>query len=450
MLDQPAIFKQPQLNLSNLSTSKISPVPTNNQINPQFAAMDIAALKSSNSLISLNVQMGSLSDLGYQTPPDILTSTSAMCKDDISTTRSPILAILTPVSIASAIKEGKIQTITATTLLAHLSGQSSDRWGGVDFLLVDMRDGESFYGASLLDSINPCFPALVTKRLKKKMFSNFNLGNFLSHSSCLARFRDWKNGPGKKGVLVYDEMMYNYDGTAWTFIEALKDGIADDMLGENKPVIAYLENGIDAMLGLNDSRKFFKFEEHVVLEMVSNLVGGGRMASSPDMVSSSSSIINSVGNTPLRSQTEKKGSFRSLQIDVFAKKESVSRRPTLNLFINDGNSIATNEECVNSAISSASPNDNAAPPDPYSIVNKNLLLGSDVLPLSPQGPQLLQDIGVTHILNMAAEIKNSKLVEDCGHFKIKWIPVLDNTEVDMDEALQDAILFIGTELINAR
>ncbi|KAL5036761.1 hypothetical protein RTP6_004284 [Batrachochytrium dendrobatidis] len=93
-----------------------------------------------------------------------------------------------------------------------------------------------------------------------------------------------------------------------------------------------------------------------------------------------------------------------------------------------------------------SPNDNAAPSNPYSVVTPNIILGSDELPLCSNAVEQLSALGVTHILNMAAEIKNSPAVVESARFSIKWLPVLDNTEQDMDGPLAEAIEFISNAI----
>ncbi|KAI8921649.1 hypothetical protein BC831DRAFT_476203 [Entophlyctis helioformis] len=95
-----------------------------------------------------------------------------------------------------------------------------------------------------------------------------------------------------------------------------------------------------------------------------------------------------------------------------------------------------------------SPNDNAAPPEPCSRVQLNIFLGSDAIPLAPDAVDQLTRLGVTHILNMAAEVKNSPAVMESGKFVLKWLPVYDNTEQDMDGPLKEAIDFI-TEAVNS-
>nr|KAJ3419937.1 Dual specificity protein phosphatase 9 [Polyrhizophydium stewartii] len=93
-----------------------------------------------------------------------------------------------------------------------------------------------------------------------------------------------------------------------------------------------------------------------------------------------------------------------------------------------------------------SPNDNAAPPEPCSRISPNIFVGSDAIPLAPDAIEQLQRLGVTHILNMAAEIKNSQAVIDSGKFVHKWLPVHDNTEQDMDAPLKEAIDFISSAI----
>lgn len=136
---------------------------------------------------------------------------------------------------------------------------------------------------------------------------------------------------------------------------------------------------------------------------------------------------------------------RSLSIDVNApKRDSPSKKfPALSLKLSKPiNPTSTSNDSLKSPLSEQSPNDVAAPPEPFSIITPNILVGSDQLPSSTSACKQLSDIGVTHILNMAAEIPINPLVLESNLFKVKWIPVYDNTEVDLDDALQSAISFI--------
>lgn len=78
--------------------------------------------------------------------------------------------------------------------------------------------------------------------------------------------------------------------------------------------------------------------------------------------------------------------------------------------------------------------------EPYSQINDYIYIGSDQLPSSKDAVEQLSALGVTHVLNMAAELQLQHL---SSHFEYKWIPCVDNTEMNLDDALQDAISFLG-------
>ena len=163
-------------------------------------------------------------------------------------------------------------------------------------------------------------------------------------------------------------------------------------------------------------------------------------ADSATTTSSSSQTPASSISTTISAQFK---NTRSLSVDIISRKESPSRK--MGALKLSTKPTALNPSLQNSEnkspLSTHSPNDMAAPPEPYSFITSRLLVGSDMLPSSPSAPTLLKEIGVTHILNMAAEIPLNPKCE--GQFTLKWIPVYDNTEVDMDDALQTAIAFIG-------
>ncbi|KAJ3288592.1 hypothetical protein HK104_008069 [Borealophlyctis nickersoniae] len=82
------------------------------------------------------------------------------------------------------------------------------------------------------------------------------------------------------------------------------------------------------------------------------------------------------------------------------------------------------------------------PVEPISQVLPYLFLGSDVIPQSLDGVEKLQALGITHILNMAAEVKNDRLSQG-NHFVLKWCKCEDHAEHDVESALKEAIDFIA-------
>lgn len=368
---------------------------------------------------------------------DIKVDKLALRMDNLSASdlsSSPIDKAVSPKQMPSNILEllqtSKISALEATDICKiFMDGYKQigqEKYSSNAFLLVDLRPACLFSTSRVVESVNPGLPPLVQKRLKKRMFSNFSLSNFLL-PSCQERLNAWRS-LDEKFLVVYDDLMDNYEGDAWTFLLALTDGLAKDMCPEKVPSLAFVSGGYNALSDILEMKQF-SYNEPKTPDS-----GLKREESLADFSPQSN------GSTP---KTALRKPPRSLAIDIAAKKDSSAKKPSLNLVIVPKREHSKINDGPASALSSASPNDNAAPTDDYSKITSSIIVGSDVLPLSPIGPQLLSGIGVTHILNMAAEIKNSKLVEDSGLFKIKWIPVLDNIEVDMDQALQEAITFIG-------
>lgn len=242
--------------------------------------------------------------------------------------------------------------------------------------------------------------------------------------------------------------MHDWNGDAWTFLLALADGIAADMISP-APLILYLAGGLSAFLaqqGGNLSQYHQGSSAFVVngtdaemaATMNQTMMLGSTVFASPNALGStvfaSPNASSCLSQSPASFASVPRAKSRSLSINVVPKTKKGSQQSL---------SLSLVKEVVISPDSSASPSDNAAPPEPYSRITQNIIIGSDVLPMDAQGPKLLSQIGVTHILNMAAEIKNSPLIEVSNLFSLKWIPVHDNNEVELDDALKQAINFIG-------
>ncbi|TPX47197.1 hypothetical protein SeLEV6574_g02802 [Synchytrium endobioticum] len=81
------------------------------------------------------------------------------------------------------------------------------------------------------------------------------------------------------------------------------------------------------------------------------------------------------------------------------------------------------------------------PTEPYSQILPWLYLGSDSLPTGVEASENLRALGITHVLNMANEIKDEE-VENDGRFGYKWIRTEDSADHAMDEPLAEAVSFI--------
>ncbi|KAJ3170846.1 hypothetical protein HDU87_008674 [Geranomyces variabilis] len=82
------------------------------------------------------------------------------------------------------------------------------------------------------------------------------------------------------------------------------------------------------------------------------------------------------------------------------------------------------------------------PVEPVSVILPHLLLGSDALPQAKDAVEQLQELGVTHVLNMAVEVEN-KLVDESGKFDVKWCLAEDHAEHDIEPAIREAVDWIA-------
>ena len=358
-------------------------------------------------------------------------------------------------SILALVNTGKLIEIPASDIISIFNNQSSLAFPQIlpidNVLLVDMRDTPSFQENHISNSINPSFPKLVTQRFKKKIgLNSFNLSNFLARPQCLARFQSWKEKSGNKAIIVYDDTMsLDYNSDAWSFATFLADG----GLFPPSTRVSVLKGGFDAIPQSFAKSLFIHQidqEGQLVNSIKDNLVlenySFKSEESTPQATVAGTTTSSTMGDSKEQTPIAPPKQTRSLSIDVklsSAKKESPSKKPML-ITIAQSTLRECAEEGTVDSTTTASPTDQAQPQEPYNQITKNIMIGSDYYPNLPDGPAHLKEIGVTHILNMANDVAVAPTLIQSGFFTIKWIPVADNTEVDMDDALQTAISFIST------
>jgi predicted protein tyrosine phosphatase len=340
-------------------------------------------------------------------PEEISSKTSTtICNDLSSSTRKPT-KVRTLESATSALSKMNLDNIV------KIEAQNLAQEITPNHLLVDFRSKKQFLRLNIKNSINPFLPALVIKRFRKGMFSSFNLNNFLNNIECQNKFKEWKARSEPKYIIVMDENMETdcLSSDAWAFVSALKEGLTAEICpNQLPPTIGYVVGGFEAVCGYQT-------------ELLS--LFGGEM--SQDITINVYSPLNQNPNKEIE---------KIVGLNIHAQSDSpkLKTTPTLSLKIKPSSANST----ANSPSESFH-----IPTNPISKITDNISIGSDLYPLAPDGPERLAELGVTHILNMAAEIEPSVYLKNSGKFELKWIPIHDNTEVDLDDVLQDAIQFIG-------
>ena len=405
-----------------------------------------------------------------------------------------------------AIPWDRITPVSPSDLLELLSAKlqpdgATNQQSLNPYLLIDMRESTDFKTSHIHHSINLTFPDVWIKRFDKKIISNdWSIDRFLVLDESKQIYKEWNKDASQSRdafknytVLIFDDKMERQDTTtdSWGFVNALADGQfglikqegSSNLKGEPCS-IAYLSGGFDAFESLQGASPFLtsspiateRTEPGAVSMTPLSAIpkrlaaerGSGRLSlGGSDSNSTASSPgtnqdISPVG-TPGSGPSPRKG---KLSISISSPSNSV-KQTKLDLDVVDSpSSIKSMNQIVPSAAVGVarlkltrdapasdqglqpdasnldSPTDNDEEPPSFSIVNTNIILGSDEIPLAKDAIDQFARLGVTHILNMAAEVKNSPIVMECKDLTLKWVPVLDQTEQDMKQALQDSIDFI--------
>ncbi|KAI8904685.1 hypothetical protein EDD86DRAFT_220376 [Gorgonomyces haynaldii] len=291
----------------------------------------------------------------------------------------------------------------------------------LSLLLLDLRPEEDYEDTRIKQAIHLIFPPMWIKRLKKKIVNNFANFQFWGHNDeDKTKFEHWRSSQDQKCIVVFD-MSMKKDSDAFVFVDALYQGMALELSKDQEPVrVCYVAGGFESLL------QFKAF--HIYFEKP------GQSPLSPQQ--------------PLGSVQPKKR-FSKMNLRVTQSNDvPPSALPDSKPFF--GQKIVTKlapQEDDDEDVQSA--NDNAAPAHPYSVITKNIYVGSSDIPNGPNPVEELSKLGVTHVLNLAAEVPLDEKVVESGRFQARWIPVYDNTEQDLEKPLEDAIEFIGI-LANGR
>jgi hypothetical protein len=133
------------------------------------------------------------------------------------------------------------------------------------------------------------------------------------------------------------------------------------------------------------------------------------------------------------SPRKKKASIGGIGLSIPIKNKSVGGNPT-------GNSDWVNPSEDAMMMSPSTPPMSAVC-SPYTLVRPYLYLGSDALPSSSTSTAELQELKVTHILNVAADVCIPENLKES--FSVEWIKLQDNLEQEIYPDLKRACLYIG-------
>jgi hypothetical protein len=342
-----------------------------------------------------------------------------------------------PLSLNNLIIEPQnLKYISANELLLQLDysvNNSNFKEAGLEWqspyslMLIDVRSSTEFSKKKVKTSVNIHFLPLTRNRFKKKIFTNFSLVECLDDLESKNLYETWLKNDVPRGIILIYDNDCGKDSEVSIFYNALSKGLAEELSkgSQNVPKVAVLNGGLSELASTQPSLLIIGSENFNSTEFAI-----------PTLNLSRKSVSGSLLKLPKKSTIEPNAPCPK----PVGSRQSLMQLSHMNIELKHQSSTASMSS-EDSSIGSAY--DNAAPNMPYSEITANIFIGSDEIPCCPDAILKLQQLKVTHILNMAYEVCNSKAVEDSNCFKIKWIPVHDNTEQDMEIPLQEAIDFMS-------
>ncbi|KAJ3198684.1 hypothetical protein HDU67_003448, partial [Dinochytrium kinnereticum] len=378
---------------------------------------------------------------------------------------------------------GGVPSMSAEELARVLGSHTS-----LNFLLIDMRGKDEFTSSQIRSSVNVSLPAIILKRFRKGSVSTFNLLHFLTTQQSKLVYHEWKARAAQERslIVVYDvdTTTGDVDSDVFTFAKTLQCGVFGNIDEENIQIakervksnvsVSYLHGGFDAF-SLFDTEKKFIWSSSASME------GVERSNPSDELTMAPSRLILEYGSKPapmvirppamnkisagelkLSPQSSSPQSSTSMDLSPTNNNKAQRKRSTLSIHtpVSGGSKVDSKIGSVTNAFPElpmaaaqgsqlnaglAQVNEAFSPEimESVSTVNDYLLLGSDAIPTADDAVAQLQALGVTHVLNMAAEIHSKALLsEENRVITHKWIKLQDSADQEVEEAIRDGIRYI--------
>lgn len=269
-------------------------------------------------------------------------------------------------------------------------------------LILDLRNANSFGREHFKAAVNVSLNPLILKRMSKKMYSNINVNALAVGKDCKDIYDVWLNtSKSPRKIILVGEQGAVSESELFILYNALTTGL---------------------------SRELIKTDPEDIQTFV--LEGGFKKYSL--LANAESSIVKF---TQIASQIAPSGKKTFSLALKLADGAAVGAKPI---------NVPSNESPPESATDAAAPN------DPYSRITHQILIGSDVIPLSEDSIARFAELGVTHVLNMASEVSIPATLLNSTSLIVKCIPVVDNTEQDLDGPLCEAMKFIGRSTLTQK
>ncbi|KAI9202909.1 protein-tyrosine phosphatase-like protein [Polychytrium aggregatum] len=350
-----------------------------------------------------------------------------------------------------------------------------------------MRPSAEYEKRRISGSVNLYLPPIMLKRFSRGSISSFQMANFLGSDQSRKDYEKWRQEgalSSEPWMLVYDDHMNrDQSSDSWGLISILEKEISlvqlsqgrgpgSEMVLPNGKVVqlVYLEGGFNAFVTLAGSHPFVVHDSVLAgvqttdIRIPSGAIAATaptelkvKAASKPESIRTDAvsplvkSAVSASRPSPIRHPSTRKVS--NFSIDTTPTKDRAFGSTPLRALLEKGTplragnvlsepDLATSTRAAPPELPSPDESEQPAPMPPITEIRPFLFLGSDALPQSNDCVTQLQRFGVTHVLNMAAEVKVAKELSHGRTLHYHHIKMHDSAEQDAEAPMKEALQFI--------
>ncbi|KAJ3294393.1 hypothetical protein HDU79_011059 [Rhizoclosmatium sp. JEL0117] len=346
-----------------------------------------------------------------------------------------------------------------------------------EVLLLDVRPLQDFEDMRIKDSANISLPSLILKRIKKGTAGgNFQLDNFLTNTVSKERYKAWfQNYSDAKNaaIVVYDEDISQIEDVESDAYAVLKAILGSQLVATKQNLtVNYLDGGLNAMIREPAAHPFMEGNQQQqqvgtgvpgIITVVPSLTSEA-LTLSPTSATSNyeTPMLTIQGSSPVSTTFESAtqptpssihhldSPHKSMSLPVQSSGSPLLTSPvskpskrssfTISIAPSPSASSPSNGPITPSMAEASTP---AAPQmEHISQITDYMFLGSEVVPTASDAVAQLSKKGITHVLNMAKEVKDEPLMSPGSGIEFKWIGVYDHPDEEIEGPIRQGVQFI--------
>ncbi|KAI8613738.1 hypothetical protein BC830DRAFT_1170004 [Chytriomyces sp. MP71] len=350
-------------------------------------------------------------------------------------------------------------------------------------LVLDVRSLQDFVRVRLRGSANISLPSLILKRIQRNVLSSFQLENFLTNDASKSVYKAWIDNSltvQDACIVIADDVVSESEDPQADAFMVVKAVLGSQLLATRSGIkVFFLDGGLHALYELSASHAFFEGDESKpqqqqqdvqhhqpqVLAINTHITAdSAKFAETPttlpaDYVTPTlqQQISSPLASTP--SDAYRTPTFGGMSATTYSpfRKDSLMTTPTSTSSSLLGTPTTSSHKSKRASfqiitttiLATNSLHESIATPvvpelDHVSVITDYIMLGSEVIPIASDAVDQLKELGVTHVLNMAKEVKDVALIPglDVTGIEFLWIGIYDHPDEEIDGPIRKGVKFI--------